>query len=158
MPQKSATFITYGKDDRCDEVRKFIEDAGVRVILRDLGVRPFSIEELDLMFGHNPMSYFLNTASSEYTKFGLDQKMPERRELLQIIAQNPGLLRRPIVRNARLLTVGCNKEKIAEMLQINANGEPMTEAEEHKNERRPEQRSSHKIPRRSLPERERSRR
>jgi len=153
MPQKSATFITYGQDDRCDEVRKFIEDAGVRVNLRDLGQRPFTIEELDQMFGHNPMSYFLNPASSEYTKFGLDRKMPERRELLQIIAQNPGLLRRPIVRNARLLTVGCNKDKIAEMLQINANGEALDEPNEHKNEHRSEHRSSHKVPRRSLPTR-----
>ena len=157
MPQKSATFITYGHDDRCDEVRKFIEDAGIRVNLRDLGVRPFTVEELDLLFGHNPLSYFLNTASSEYTKLGLDKKMPERREMLHIIAQNPGLLRRPIVRNARLLTVGCNKDKIAEMLQINANGEPIEEGGEHKNEHRPEHRAehrnSHKAPRRSLPTR-----
>lgn len=145
MPQKYATFITYGHDDRCDEIRKFIENAGVRVNLRDLSQHPLSVEELDSMFGHNPMSYFLNTASSEYTKLGLDQKLPERRELLQLISQNPGLLRRPIVRNARLLTVGCNKDKIAEMLQISANGEPLEEPHENKN--------SHKVPRRSLPAR-----
>jgi regulatory protein spx len=153
MPQKQATFITYGPDERCDDIRKFIEGAGVKVILRDLGQRPLTVEELDMMFGHNPMSYFINPASSEYTKLGLDKKMPERRELFQLISQNPGLLRRPIVCNARLLTVGCNKDKIAEMLQINANGEPMEETNEHKNEHRNEHRSNHKVPRRSLPAR-----
>ena len=154
MPQKSATFITYGSDERCDEIRKFIEDAGVRVVIRDLSQRPLTVEELDLMFGHNPLSYFVNPASSDFSKLGLDKKMPERREMLQLIAQNPGLLRRPIVRNARLLTVGCNKDKIAEMLQINANGEPIEEPNsEHKNEHRNEHRGGHKVPRRSLPAR-----
>lgn len=147
MPQKHATFITYGRDDRCEEIRKFIEDAGIIVSLRDLAQRPFTAEELDQMFGHNPLSYFINPASSEFSKLGLDSQMPERRELLKLIAQNPGLLRRPIVRNARLLTVGCNKEKIAEMLQINANGEAIEEPNGAGNK------NGQKVQRRALPAR-----
>lgn len=125
MPQKRATFMTYGNDERCDEIRKFIEDAGIKLDIRDLSKRPLTFDELDHMFGHIPLTYFLNPASNEYTRLGLERGLPDRRDLLQLIAENPGLLRRPIVRNTRLLTVGCNKDKIAEMLQINRNGEPV---------------------------------
>ena len=146
MPQKRATFMTYGHDERCDEIRKFIEDAGIRLDIRDLSKNPLTIEELDYMFGHNPLSYFLNSASSEYTTLGLDQKVPERRELLKLMAEHPGLLRRPIVKNQRLLTIGCNKEKIAVMLQISQNGEP---EEENNNDHRP----TGRVNRRHLPAR-----
>lgn len=146
MPQKRATFMTYGKDERCDEIRKFIEDAGIRLDIRDLSLNPLTVEEMDYMFGHNPLSYFINTASSEYTRLGLDRMMPERREVLKLIAENPGLLRRPIIKNSRLLTVGCNKDKIAEMLQISRNGEPQ---EENSHDNRP----ANRITRRSLPSR-----
>jgi regulatory protein spx len=125
MPQKRATFMTYGNDERCDEIRKFIEDAGIRLDIRDLSKHPLSFEELDHMFGHIPLTNFLNPASNDYTRLGLDRGLPDRRDLLQMMAENPGLLRRPIVRNTRLLTVGCNKDKIAEMLQISRNGEPL---------------------------------
>lgn len=145
MPQKQATYMSYGNDERCEEIRKYIENSGYRLIVRDLSKQPLSVDELDFLFGHNPLLYFVNTASSEYSKLGLGDEMPERRQMLELIAKNPGLLRRPIVRNGRLLTVGCNKAKIAEMLQINSNGE----APEETNERRPIPRT----PRRSLPSR-----
>ena len=138
--------MTYGSDERCDEIRKFIEGAGIRLDIRDLSVSPLTVEEMDHMFGHNPLSYFINTASSEYSRLGLDRKMPERLEMLKLMAENPGLLRRPIVMNTRLLTVGCNKDKIAEMLQISRNGEPL---EENSHENRP----TNRITRRSLPAR-----
>jgi regulatory protein spx len=145
MPQKQATYMTYGNDERCEEIRKYIENSGYRLNVRDLSKQPLSVDELDYLFGHNPLFYFVNPASSEYSRLGLGDEMPERRQMLELIAQNPGLLRRPIVKSARLITVGCNKEKIAEMLQINSNGE----APEETNERRPAPR----VPRRSLPAR-----
>ena len=122
MPQKSATYFGFGEEDQCADVRKLIEDAGVHLSHRDMAKDPLSPRELVLLFGHNPLSYFINQASKEYTELGLDKRQPDRREMLEILAENPGLLRRPIIQAARLVTVGCNKEKISEMLQIGRNG------------------------------------
>jgi len=135
MPQKRATFMTYGNDERCDEIRKFIEGAGIILDIRDLSKHPLTLDELDHTFGHIPLTYFLNPASNEYARLGLERGLPDRRDLLQLMAENPGLLRRPIVTNARLLTVGCNKDKIAEMLQINRNGEPLEVSNTNKSNR-----------------------
>ncbi|MCD6248714.1 MAG: hypothetical protein J7J98_00105 [candidate division Zixibacteria bacterium] len=122
MPQKIATYIGFGDDNQCTEIRKFIEDAGIRLNFRDMAKDPLSVRELDLLLGHNPLTYFVNPTAKEYKKQGFDKQQPERQEMLEIIADNPGLLKYPIIKTARLLTVGCNKEKISEMFQIDRNG------------------------------------
>jgi len=127
MPQKQAIFISYGIDEQCEEIRKFIEDAGVRLIVRDLKTNPLSYTELDRMIGFNPIANFLNPISKDFAKLGLDKKLPERRELLQLMAEHPSIIRGPIIRNARLLTVGCDRKIISAMLQISPNGGPMNE-------------------------------
>jgi hypothetical protein len=65
----------------------------------------------------------LNALSDAYTKFRLDKHTPERSQLIKLIAQDHTLLRRPIVKSSRLLTVGCDKRKIADMLQIKSDGQ-----------------------------------
>jgi arsenate reductase-like glutaredoxin family protein len=122
MTQKRATFMAYSNDERCSEVRKFIEDAGIILNVRDLKKNPLSEAELDVLLGHIPMVHLLNPASPTYRKKGLDKGLPEREEMLQMIAEDPTLLRQPIVKTMRLFTVGCDKKKIAEMLQITRNG------------------------------------
>jgi arsenate reductase-like glutaredoxin family protein len=123
MPQKSAKFLTYGKDERCEEIRKFIERAGIRLIIRDMKTDPLSVDELRSLMGHISLTHFLNPASETYAKKGLDKGLPERDEVFRMMAEDPGLIRRPIVKTVRLITAGCDKKKISEMLQINGNEE-----------------------------------
>ena len=127
MAQKRATYMTYGDSQRCTEIRKFLEDAGVILDVRDIKKDPLSERELDLVLGHIPVSHFLNEASLTYKKKGLDKLIPERGEMIHMIAEDPTLLRRPIIKTIRLITIGCDKQKIAEMFQINQNGEPLEE-------------------------------
>ena len=144
MPQKSATYIGFTADDNGKEIRQLIQDAGIQLDIRDIEKNPLSVRELDDLFGHNPLTYFVNPASKEYTKLGLDGRQPERQEMLEMMAENPGLIRAPIIKTIRLLTAGCNKEKISEMLQISRNG---NQAEDTNGNR------ERRITRRSLPSR-----
>lgn len=129
MPQKTATFMMCGKDDGTDEIRKFIKDAGVQLTVRNLEDNPLSAEELDQLIGHNPLTYFINQATPEFSELGLDKQMPERKELLSLMAKNPGLVRCPIVKSLRLITVASSIAKVAEMLQISRNGEHAQESD-----------------------------
>jgi len=119
MAQKRASYMTYGDDDRCSEIRKFIEDAGIRLDVRDLKAQPLTELELNRLLGHIPLTHFLNAAALSYTKAGLDKEMPERCELISLIAKDNSLLRKPIIKTTRLIMVGCDKQKVAQMLQIN---------------------------------------
>jgi arsenate reductase-like glutaredoxin family protein len=118
MAPKRATFYTISNDSTCLETKKFIEDAGVLLTIRNLDEKPLSIRELRNLIGHIDPKHFLNTASPEYAKMSVDEKLNNRDELFVMISENYNLLRRPIVSTARLTTIGCDKKKLAEMLQI----------------------------------------
>lgn len=124
MAQKRATFITYGGDEACAEIKRFIEGAGVDLEYRDLLNKPFTEDEVTKLLGNWDINMFLNPASESYQNLKLDEQMPPRPELIKLIATDPTLLRRPIIRNARLWTIGCDKKRISEMLQISMNGKP----------------------------------
>lgn len=132
MPQKRATFMILENDDRCEDVRRYIEDAGILLDVRNLRENPPSVRELESMFGHNPLTYFVNAASSDYERLGLDRRAPDRAEMLALISENPGLLRVPIIKTVRLLTIGCNKDLVAEVLQINSNGDAIVQNQGHR--------------------------
>jgi arsenate reductase-like glutaredoxin family protein len=122
MPPVRATYLTWGEDQQSDETRKFIEDAGVLLTVRDIGERPLTEHELDSLIKHMDPRHFLNVMSEAYTKHGLEKAMPERHELLKLMAEDHTLLRRPIIYTARLVTVGSDRNALTHMLQISANG------------------------------------
>ncbi|HDL01372.1 MAG TPA: hypothetical protein ENH23_03985 [candidate division Zixibacteria bacterium] len=121
MAPKRATFYTFGNDTICKEAKKFVEDAGVLLTIRDIEEKPFTVRELKELIGHIDPKHFLNTSSPECLKMNIEEKLSDRDELFVLISENNYLLRRPIVRTARLVTIGCDKQKLAEMLQISYN-------------------------------------
>lgn len=123
MAPKRARFYTYGDDTRCSEIKKYIEDAGILLDVRDLSKNPLSRYELSDLVGHLNIDHFLNPMSESFVKHNLDEHQLKREELIELMAQDYTLIRRPIIVSSRLITIGCDKKKIAEMLQINSNGQ-----------------------------------
>lgn len=123
MVPRRAKFFSYGTDQQCDDTRKFIEEAGVLLDVRELDKSPFTARELEKLIGHLNVSHFLNTLAESYKKHGLDKKLPDRKDLIKLMASDHTLIRRPIITSSRLITVGCDKKKIAQMLQLNSNGD-----------------------------------
>ncbi len=118
MALKRAKFYSYGNDDLCGSVRKFIEDAGILLDVRDLEKQPLTALELKRLIGHLNVEHFLNKLSGAYTKSGLDKEVPSRDEVIDMMAKDPTLIRKPIIKTSRLVTIGCDKKKIADMLQL----------------------------------------
>jgi arsenate reductase-like glutaredoxin family protein len=123
MAPRRAQFYSYGTDEQCDETRRFIQDAGVLLDVREIDKKPFTVRELENLIGHLNVNHFLNTLATSYTKHGMDKKLPDRDDLIKLMADDHTLIRRPIIKAARLITVGCDKKKIAQMLQFNSNGD-----------------------------------
>ncbi|HEX2896525.1 MAG TPA: ArsC/Spx/MgsR family protein [candidate division Zixibacteria bacterium] len=119
MALRQARFLSYGSDDNCAEIKKFLEDAGVIVDYRDIEKKPLTESELWSMVGHLEASHFLNPASDSFEKYQLAENIPSRDKLIKMLAEDHTLLKKPIIRTARLLTVGCDKQKITEMFRLN---------------------------------------
>ncbi len=123
MAPKRALFLCWGEDDICKDVRKFIEDSGVLLSVRDIAKQPMTELEIQELVGHLEIGHFLNKLSDAYAKLKLDKERLSREELIKLMVEDHTLVRKPIVKSTRLLTVGPDKKKIAEMLQIGANGQ-----------------------------------
>jgi len=101
-----------------DEAKKFLEDHGVIVLERDIVKRPLTRRELGEVLGYHDPKYYLDGMSSAFRKNKLDKLIPPHEELLGLILEHPDLLRHPIVMSGRLMTVGNNRQKLAQMFQI----------------------------------------
>ena len=132
MPPKRASFLSWGDDPQCSEIRKFLQDAGIVLDVRDVQKNPLTVSEIDRMIGFVPIEYFLNPNSKTFVENNIDPDRLDRDEAIKLIAADPTLLRRPIIRTNRLFTVGCDRKKICEMLQISPNGRS-TQDEEKEN-------------------------
>jgi len=120
MAAKRVKYYTYGDDERCHDIRKFIQEAEVMLDVRDMEKNPLSYDELSALFGHCNINHFLNRAAKSFEKNGLDKKTLPREEILKLMAEDYQLIRRPIVRTSRLFTVGYNKKAINYLLQVNS--------------------------------------
>ena len=129
MSTKRATFYTYNDNPTCNEIQKYIEEAGVVLNIRDLEKEPFSSDELIKLMGHINLSHFVNKMSSSYSKINSDNGKLDKRHAIELILEDTSLLIVPIIKSVRLMTVGCDKKKIAEMLQISINGKSKSEEE-----------------------------
>jgi arsenate reductase-like glutaredoxin family protein len=105
-----------------EDAKKFLEENGVVVVERDISQKPLTRKELGVMLGfHNPKHY-LDSTSSVFSKKKLDKNIPSRSELLDLIMENPELLRNPIILAGRLMTIGSNRQQLIDMFQIKISG------------------------------------
>lgn len=130
MVLKRAKLFVYDNDEYCTEVKQFLEDSGIFLEIRDLKKDPFSYDEITNLVGFLKINHFLNKKSDAYNQHKLDKASLSREEMIQLILNDQSLLRSPIVKAARLIIIGHDKQKISEMLQIKANEKL---EEKHKN-------------------------
>ncbi|MFN0110687.1 MAG: arsenate reductase family protein [Blastocatellia bacterium] len=82
---------------------------------RDYAKKPLTAEEIETIFGDDPIAPFLNTRHAVYKERGLAEKLPARDELIQLIIAEPNLLRRPIIRKGKQLVIGFDKETLTKL-------------------------------------------
>jgi arsenate reductase-like glutaredoxin family protein len=138
MALRRATYWIFGEDEKAMEQKALLEQYGVEIDLRDLSKRPLTEREVAGVIGHLDLRHFINPTSPSYEKHNLDEKMPSREELVKLIAADNSLLRRPIIRTTRLMTIGFDKNKIGEMLQVDFNHPPVEDRDTNgTNDRQP---------------------
>ena len=79
---------------------------GAQLDARDLAAQPLSAAELDALIGARDYREFLNTRNEFYRQRNMAEHPPSREEALQLMAQNPNLIRRPVVISGRAVVLG----------------------------------------------------
>lgn len=105
-----------------DEAKNFLEENGVIVVERDIAKKPLTRKELSVILGYLDPKHYLDPTVAAFKKKRLDKLIPTRPELLDIIVENPELLRNPIILSGRLMTIGNNRQQLIQMFQITVSG------------------------------------
>ncbi|MBF8970492.1 MULTISPECIES: Spx/MgsR family RNA polymerase-binding regulatory protein [unclassified Streptococcus] len=102
----------------CRKARAWLEKHEVPFQEHNIMTSPLTVEELRqvLALTENGTDDIISTRSKIFQKLNLDLDELPISKLLQLIEQNPSLLRRPIILDSKRLQIGFNEDEIRAFL------------------------------------------
>lgn len=115
---KEVTFYTYPTCSSCVKAKQLLGEAGVVVKERRYFKEKATEDEVRAIAARLPNGPWdmLSTRSRKYRELGLAGKELTDDELIRLLAQEPGLWRRPIVICGEEIVVGYDAERLKEVL------------------------------------------
>jgi len=91
-------------------------DLGVELDERDYAKQPLTLAELKELFaGRDPREY-VNAKSPAFKAMGLKGKTLSADEALKLMAQEPNLIKRPLVLAGKAIIAGFDRDRLREAL------------------------------------------
>jgi arsenate reductase-like glutaredoxin family protein len=84
---------------------------------RDLGKQPLTVAELDALIGPRSHLDYLNTKNELYRARKMKEHPPTREETIRLMAKEPNLIRRPILRRGNQWVFGFDAERFQSLLK-----------------------------------------
>ena len=78
--------------------------------------RGLTIAELDQLIGKRDYRLFLNSRNELYRERGMSDNPPPRAEALRLMAENPNLIKRPILVKGREIVLGFDEQALSGLL------------------------------------------
>ncbi|WP_209125015.1 arsenate reductase family protein [Alkalihalobacillus sp. BA299] len=114
----SLQFYWYPNCGTCKKAKKWFDDHEVEYEAIHIVENPPNREELETLYKKSGLEIkkFFNTSGKKYRELGLKDKVKEAspEELLDILATDGMLIKRPIVTDGEKVTVGFKEEEFAE--------------------------------------------
>ncbi|BAU27471.1 regulatory protein spx [Aneurinibacillus soli] len=112
------TFFTYPSCTSCRKAKAFLKEKGIEYDERHLFKNPPSATELleIIKMSHNGMDDILSTRSRKFKELDKDIEDMTVSELLEMLSEEPRLLRRPILFDGEKLIVGYNRSAMQDLL------------------------------------------
>ena len=108
-------FVCYPKCTTCQRARKWLEEKGVDVTIRDIKLDNPSAEELRTWWTMSglPLKKFFNTSGLQYKALGLKDKIPTmtEEEQLALLSSDGMLVKRPILVGDGFVRVGFREKE-----------------------------------------------
>lgn len=108
-------FVCYPKCTTCQKARKWLEEQGVDVTIRDIKLDNPSAEELRTWWTVSglPLKKFFNTSGLQYKALGLKDKLPTmtEEEQLALLSSDGMLVKRPILVGEGFVRVGFREKE-----------------------------------------------
>lgn len=92
-------------------------ELGAELDSRDLTAERLTDVELDALIGQRDYKEFLNPRNELYRTRDMKDHPPSRAEAIQLMAQEPNLIRRPIVIHGSRMILGLDEEAYKKLLK-----------------------------------------
>jgi Spx/MgsR family transcriptional regulator len=96
----------------CRNARAYMEQCGFDLRLRDIGKDRLRAEEIENLIGKRDYKTFLNPRNEIYRCQKMKENPPSRAETIKMIAEEPNLIRRPIIISGKKMILGFDQESI----------------------------------------------
>jgi len=127
---KKVTLYSDPKDPYCAEIEKFLRGFEVTLKVHDLRANPLNVYQLSGLLKHFDIEHFLNGNAKSAKGKAPDFSKVSRQEVIDMIAADNSLLRKPIIVSGRLITFGYDRQTIMNMLQLRSDSaQPTLQAE-----------------------------
>jgi regulatory protein spx len=102
----------------CRKAKAWLEEHQIEYTERNIINEPLTVEEIKsiLRMTENGTEEIISTKSKAYQQLNMEIDSLPLKELYQLIADNPQMLRRPIILDEKRLQVGYNDEEIRSFL------------------------------------------
>ena len=111
----SLTFYWYPKCGTCRNAKKWLDSHDLQYEAIDIVEAPPSRAEIEVLYKNSGLELkkFFNTSGQKYRALGLKDKLKDatEAEMLDILATDGMLLKRPIVTDGSKVTVGFKEEQ-----------------------------------------------
>ena len=99
----------------CRKARGLLLEVGAQLDEHDLGKNRLTAEQLDALIGTRNHLDFLNHRNEMYRLRKMKENPPTRVEALKLMAQEPNLIRRPIVIRGGQMVLGYDEEGLRKL-------------------------------------------
>jgi Spx/MgsR family transcriptional regulator len=90
----------------CRKAKALLQDLRIDFTSRDLDKERLSGSELDQLIGSRDYKGFLNTRNELYRSRNMAERPPSRSQALKLMAQEPNLIRRPLLVSGSRIIIG----------------------------------------------------
>jgi arsenate reductase-like glutaredoxin family protein len=85
---------------------------------RNLATQPLTAEELDALIGDRPVTEFLHPGSELYRERKMAENPPGREEAIRLMAEDPNLILRPVIRRGDRVVARPDEATLAELAGV----------------------------------------
>ncbi|MGA9592552.1 MAG: ArsC/Spx/MgsR family protein [Candidatus Acidiferrales bacterium] len=110
--KRTARFLQKPSCTTCRKARAFMESRGFDLRFRDLGKERLSAAEIEELIGRRVYRAFLNTRNELYRRRNMKEKPPSREEAVRMMADEPNLIRRPVIVCGGRILLGFDEKAI----------------------------------------------
>jgi arsenate reductase len=115
MKKMALKFYWYPKCGTCRKAKKWLEDHNIEFEEIHIVDNPPSKAELEELYRKSGLELkkFFNTSGKKYRELGVKDRLKSasEEELLELLASDGMLIKRPIVTDGKKVTVGFNEEE-----------------------------------------------